>query len=174
MLTVIIPTRESERTLVQTLSPLVAGATAGLIAQVIVADAGSGDATAEVAEIAGCVFLRGEGPVGARLNEAAALARTPWLMFLRPGTVPNAGWLEAVDAFIQGSGDAAAFALPDSGGLLQRLLRSRVQPDQGLLIRKRAYDTAGGHAVSEDAETVLLRRLGRIALLPATIRVPAR
>jgi glycosyltransferase involved in cell wall biosynthesis len=40
MLTVIIPTRESERTLVQTLSTLVAGTTAGLIAQVIVADAG--------------------------------------------------------------------------------------------------------------------------------------
>jgi glycosyltransferase involved in cell wall biosynthesis len=86
MLTVIIPSCESERTLVQTLAPLVAGATAGLIAEVIVADGGSRDATEEVADIAGCRFLRGEAPVGARLAEAAALARTAWLMFLRPGS----------------------------------------------------------------------------------------
>jgi len=38
--TVIIPTLESERSLVQTLAPLVSGATAGLITEVIVADAG--------------------------------------------------------------------------------------------------------------------------------------
>ena len=41
MITVIIPTLESERSLVQTLAPLVSGATAGLITEVIVADAGS-------------------------------------------------------------------------------------------------------------------------------------
>ena len=54
MLTVIIPTREAERALVQSLAPLVSGATAGRIAEVIVADAGSSDATAEVADVAGC------------------------------------------------------------------------------------------------------------------------
>src|SRR3974390_602958 len=101
MLTVIIPTRESQRSLVQTLSPLVAGATAGLIAQVIVVDTGSRDATEAVGELAGCVFLRGEGPVGARLESAAAAVKTPLLMFVEPGTVPAAGWLEAVDAFMQ-------------------------------------------------------------------------
>ena len=41
MLTVVIATHESERSLVQTLAPLVSGATAGLITEVIVADAGS-------------------------------------------------------------------------------------------------------------------------------------
>src|SRR3954471_21092030 len=103
MLTVIIPTCESERALVQTLSPLVVGATAGLIAEVIVADAGSRDATEEVAEIAGCRFLKVEAPVGARLAQAAALARTPWLLFLRPGCVPEPSWVDAVRDFI-GSG----------------------------------------------------------------------
>ncbi len=171
MLTVIIPTRESERTLVQTLSPLVAGATAGLITRVIVADAGSRDATEEVAEIAGCVFLRSDGPTGARLKAAAALAKTPWLMFLRPGTVPSAGWLEAVDAFVQSDGAAASFRRPDEG-LFARLLRPRVHPDQGLLIRKRAYEAAGGHPAGEDAEAALLRKLGRIALLAVTARPP--
>src|SRR4051794_28163517 len=137
MLTVIIPTRESERTLVQTLSPLVAGATAGLIAQVIVTDAGSRDATAEVAEIAGCVFLRGEGPAGARLQAAAASAKTPWLLFLRPGTVPDAGWLDAVDAFIRSDGEAASFRPPAGGGILTRPLRPPVQPHHGPPIPQR-------------------------------------
>ena len=172
MLTVIIPTRESERTLVQTLSPLVAGATAGLIAQVIVADDGSRDATEEVAEIAGCAFLRREGPVGARLKAAAVSAKTPWLMFLRPGTVPAAGWLEAVDAFMQSGGETASFRRAVGGGFLMRLTRPRVHPDQGLLIRKHAYNAAGGHIASENAEVALLRRLGRIVLLAATARAP--
>jgi glycosyltransferase involved in cell wall biosynthesis len=171
MLTVIIPTHESERALVQTLSPLVAGATAGLIAQVIVSDGGSRDATEEVADIAGCRFLRREAPVGERLREAAALARTPWLLFLRPGTVPGLGWLEAVDAFLQGEDDAAQFR-PSAPGLLGKLLPPRPHPNRGLLIRRRAYEAAGGHPPGDHAEAALLKRLGRVALLGATARPP--
>ena len=51
MLSVIVPTHESERILVRTLACLVPGATAGLIREVILADAGSeGLPTLEVAE----------------------------------------------------------------------------------------------------------------------------
>ncbi len=50
MLSVIVATHESERALVPTLAALVPGATAGLLGEVVVADAGSRDATAEVAE----------------------------------------------------------------------------------------------------------------------------
>lgn len=170
MLTVIIPTRESERSLVQTLSPLVAGATAGLIAEVIVADGGSRDATEEVAEIAGCRFVRGDGPIGARLAEAAALARTPWLMFLRPGTAPEPAWIDAVQDFMRGGGQAASFRRSDRSSW--DIFRPRVRPEQGLLISARAYAQAGGHPPAENAEAALLRRLGRIALLAASARVP--
>jgi glycosyltransferase involved in cell wall biosynthesis len=113
MLTVIIATHESERALVQTLAPLVSGATAGLITEVIIADAGSTDATAEIADIAGCRYLGGDAAAGGRLKRAAAEARTPWLMFLRPGTVPEPGWVEAVERFIGGGSEterAAVFA----------------------------------------------------------------
>ena len=169
MISTIIATHESERALVQTLSPLVAGATAGLIAEVIVADGGSRDATAEVADLAGCRFLQREGPVGTRLREAAALARTPWLLFLRPGTVPEPAWLDAVDAFMQGEGDAAQFRGAEND-LLAKLLPFRSHPDRGLLVRKRAYEAAGGHAPSENAEAALLRRL-RVARLTASARL---
>ena len=50
MLSAIIATRNSERSLVPTLSALVPAAASGLLAEVIVADAGSEDATAEVAD----------------------------------------------------------------------------------------------------------------------------
>ena len=170
MLTVIIPTRESERTLVQTLSPLVAGATAGLIAEVIVADAGSRDATEEVAEIAGCRFMQSDAPAGKRLKQAASCARTPWLLFLRPGTVPEPGWADAVEDFVCGRERAAAFRTRSGRGLLG-LFGPRVRPEQGLLIPKRLYERIGGHPPREDAEAAFLRK-ARPVLLTATIRPP--
>jgi len=50
MLSVVIATHESERALLPTLSALVAGAAAGLVREVIVADAGSRDATVAIAD----------------------------------------------------------------------------------------------------------------------------
>ncbi|MGB6348827.1 MAG: glycosyltransferase, partial [Pseudolabrys sp.] len=64
MLSAIIATYESERALVPTLAALVPAAAAGLLAEVVVADAGSADATAEVAEFAGCRFISSKEPVG--------------------------------------------------------------------------------------------------------------
>jgi len=169
MLTVIIPTRESERALVQTLSPLVAGATAGLIAEVIVADGGSRDATEDVAEIAGCRFVRSDGSVGVRLAQAAAVARTPWLMFLRPGTVPEPAWVGAVQDFIRGDRQAASFRRASRSAW--DIFGPRVRPEQGLLISARAYGQAGGHLATEHAEAALLGKV-RPVLLAATARPP--
>src|SRR5262245_20188515 len=103
MLSVVIPTRESERALVRTLAPLVPGAAAGVVREVIVADAGSHDATAEVADIAGCRILVSGEPVGTRLRAAAAAARAPWLMFLRPGVILDATWTDDTARFIDES-----------------------------------------------------------------------
>ncbi len=92
MLSVIIPTHNSERTLVATLAALVPGATAGLIAEVILADAGSQDDTATIADVAGANLMMLEGPLARRLRMAAAEARAPWLLFLRPGIVLDTPW----------------------------------------------------------------------------------
>ncbi|MDP2409258.1 MAG: glycosyl transferase [Pseudolabrys sp.] len=184
MLTVIIATDESERTLVPTLAALVPGATAGLIAEAVVADAGSRDATAEVADIAGCRFVSSDAPLGARLKQAALGARTPWLMFLRVGCVPEPGWVEAVDRFVQatdridGAARAAVFRPPAAADLLRpglaevlALLRvafgGGARPEQGLVIARRFYDATGGHTDVADTEAALLRTIGRrrIAML---------
>jgi len=190
MLTVIIPTHDSERTLVPTLAALVPGATAGLIAEVVVADGGSRDATAEVADIAGCRFVASDAPAGPRLKAAAAASRTPWLMFLRPGSVPEPGWVATVDRFMQtadrleGAARAAVFRPPGAAdllrpGLAELLTMLRIalgggaRPEQGLLIARRFYDAVGGHTDRPDTEAALLRQIGRrrIAMLRAAVSV---
>src|SRR5262249_1412005 len=106
MLSAIISTHESERSLVPTLAALVPGAAAGLLADVVVADANSRDATAEVADIAGCGFQASSDPLGARLTAAAENTRSPWLLFLRAGATPQSGWIEATEHFIRTSSEA--------------------------------------------------------------------
>jgi glycosyltransferase involved in cell wall biosynthesis len=177
MISVVIATSDSEQALVPTLAALVPGAMAGTIREVIVADAGSHDATATVADVAGCRFLVAQGSPGARLKAGAASARAPWLMFLRPGVVPDVTWVEDVDRFLRAAelgarAQTAVFRRAMAGGnrpmvvealsLLAAALGARPQPEQGLLIPKQLYDTLGGHrADAADAEKDLLRRIGR-------------
>jgi glycosyltransferase involved in cell wall biosynthesis len=184
MLSVIIATHESERTLVPTLAALVSGATAGLLGEVVVADGGSRDATAEVADIAGCRFMTSAEPLGSRLKAAAASTRSPWLLFLRAGCVPESGWIAAAERFIEmtdlldGATRAAVFRPPGAADLLHPRLSEMIallsvifgggpEPEQGLLIARRFYEQIGGHPGGADAEAALLRRIGRrrIAML---------
>ena len=173
MLSVIIATRDSERPLVPTLAALVPGATAGLISEVIIADAGSRDETAAVADVAGCSFLVLEGPLGRRLKAAAASARAPWLFFLRAGTVLDAAWTGEARRFIEQPlptqraavfrRDAAAQpGVREALSLFAAALWARPSPEQGLIIAKQFYESLGGHREQAgDPETDLIRRLGR-------------
>jgi len=175
MLSAIISTRESERSLVPTLNALFPAVMTGLLAEVIVADAGSHDATREVADIAGCQFLRSEAPLGARLKSAVATSRGAWLLFLPAGSIPDASWVDAVQTFVAaGNVDrAATFRTHGQGvfGALRAALGGR-KPEHGLLIARRTYDALGGHDAGADADTALLRKLGRrITALPATVTV---
>jgi hypothetical protein len=173
MLSVIIPTSNAERALVPTLAALVPGATSGIISEVLIADAGSQDDTAAVADVAGCNFLAVEGPLGRRLKTAAAKARAPWLLMLRPGTVLDAPWTSEVGRFVQHPvrdrqaavfrrGAASSSALREILALCASALGALPRPEQGLLIAKPFYDALGGHSErSSDPERDLLRRIGR-------------
>ena len=176
MLSAIIATHESERMLVPTLSALVPAVATGLLVEVVVADAGSSDATAEVAEIAGCRFISSGEPLGVRLKSAAQQTRAPWLMFLRAGVVPEPGWMQAAERFMQAADmdkpRAAVFRPPGIADLMRpgwrellALLRVTLsgapRPEQGLLIARRFYEAIGAHDAIEDAEAALLRKLGR-------------
>jgi len=173
MLSVIIATLDSEEPLVVTLAALVPGAMEGLVSEVIVADGGSSDDTAIVADVAGCNFAVIEGPLGRRLRTAAATARAPWLLFLRPGIVPEAAWTGEVRRFLERRpphARAAAFrrgrvaqpTLKEMPSLLLAMLGTLPRPEQGLLIAHPFYDELGGHSdAAADPENDLIRRIGR-------------
>src|SRR5215467_7645385 len=101
MISVVIGTRDSEVLLASTLAALVPGAVAGVVREVIVADGGSTDGTATVADVAGCRFFASAEPLGVRLSTAAAMARADWLLFLTPGSVPGSRWIDEVQHFVQ-------------------------------------------------------------------------
>jgi glycosyltransferase involved in cell wall biosynthesis len=165
--------------LLPTLAALVPGAAAGAVREVIVADAGSRDQTAEIADIAGCRIIVSPAPLGERLKSAAATARAPWLMFLKPGMVPDPTWIGETIGFAQQeqrngreAPRAAAFRLAATQGgarrtlgetleLLRLALGGNHRPEQGLVIARRLYDALGGHRDAADPERDLLRRLGR-------------
>ena len=176
MLSVIIATDNSERILVRTLAALVPGAIEGLISEVVVADAGSSDDTAAVADVAGCNFVVLEGSLAERLSAATARARAPWLLFLRPGTVLDPGWTGEARRFIEqseGEPRAAVFRRGTSAqpGLGEALALSvagligRPRPEQGLLISRQFHGALGGHRDGADTEIALIRRIGRRRLV---------
>jgi glycosyltransferase involved in cell wall biosynthesis len=173
MLSVIIPTLNSERTLAPTLSALIPGAMSGLVREVTVVDAGSTDLTREIADGAGCNVTDSTAPLGFGLHAAAASARSPWLMFLRAGTVLEPSWLDEATRFISDvelsgacrtaavfrksvSAQARQQVIREALGLLKFGLLRRIDPDQGLLIgvslykevRKRSFSPASGGGAS--------------------------
>ena len=94
-----------------------------------------------------------------------------WLLFLQPGTVPEPAWVGEARHFTEHPPDsqhAAVFRpgphaqppLKAAVALLKAALGGRPRPEQGLLIGRQFYDALGGHTAA-DAETDLLRRIGR-------------
>jgi hypothetical protein len=176
MLSVIIPTEGVEQPTVATLAALVPGAAAGIIREVLLVDRSDNAVIERVADVAGCRYLRFEGTRAAALAAGAKQSRSPWLMFLRPGAVLDAGWIEETTQFIQG---VAASGRPRAGvfryerspyadaGLRDRfrfIARTIAGPlsDQGLLIARDHYDRLGGYAPdARRSEARLLRQLGR-------------
>ncbi len=189
VITVIIPTLNSERVLVPTLSALVSGSAAGLVREVILADGGSNDETERVADVAGCHFLKGPHDPGVRLRAAAHAARGTWLLFLDPAATMPEGWMREVRAFVEtmersglAERRAGTFRLGYEGfGLSPRLAEAaaaarfavigRPRPAQGLLIAKRFYEHLGGHQDGKKAQERLFARIGRRKLVTLRTRL---
>jgi rSAM/selenodomain-associated transferase 2 len=183
MISVVIPTLNSEAGLAGTLTGLVPAAVEGLIREAIVVDGGSSDRTEAIVDNAGADFVRSTAGRGTQLAAGARCARFPWLLFLHADTVLDPGWereavhfMERVDTGARPLAAAAfRFALDDIGfkpRALERLVAARCAAlrlpygDQGLLIPKRLYEEIGGYRplpLMEDVD--LMRRLGRRRLV---------
>lgn len=154
MLSAIIATRNNEATLGGALADLVSAAVGGLVREVVVVDAGSTDATLEIADDAGAVILSATGTLGERLSAGCAAAKSAWLLVLPPTPMLVPGWERPLAAQIEGGSDTAC-PLAATGGLAW----ARPAPE-GLLVSRLRYDRAGGFRPGEQPMAELLRRLG--------------
>lgn len=171
MLSVIIPTYNSAKTLKATLDPF---RDVDFVGEVIISDGGSNDQTSDIAAQYGarwCQEAKGRGP---QLAAGGRAARGEWLLFLHSDTVLQQGWADQVQAFMAQSADKAgyfSFALDDDSPMAQRVERAVARRcrwfalpygDQGLLISRALYDQLGGYhplPLMEDVD--LVRRIGR-------------
>jgi glycosyltransferase involved in cell wall biosynthesis len=190
LISVVIPTLDSERAIVPTLAALVSGAAAGIVRDVVLTDGGSHDDTEAVADAAGCIFVKSDRDLGLRLRAGAhATTRGEWLLFLDPGGMLEEGWTREVRKFLDTIGRAghadrraATFRLAYEGfGMKPRLaeaaasarlvLTGRPRAEQGLLISKLLYQKLGGHQKGENAHRRLIARLGRMRIIKLRSRV---
>lgn len=103
-----------------------------LLRELIFADRGSSDETAQIAEATGAELVA----AGADARAAgAAAAKGDWLLFLDQDDLPEAGWTAAVLAHLPGQG-AATFRRGGIADLLHPLGMGGARP---LLIRARDF-----------------------------------
>jgi glycosyltransferase involved in cell wall biosynthesis len=180
MISVIVPTLNSQSALPRCFDALIGATVRGLVKEVVIADGGSSDDTLMIADAAGCHVASAKRGRAARWIAGAAAARADWLLFLLPQTALEAGWEAEAESFMASAtlerprAGAFRFALDDFGSAARRrenvvALRSGLfalpYADQGLLIPRRMYQKLGGHreVAMEDAD--LVRRIGRSALV---------
>lgn len=179
MLTLIIPTRNAENALRQSLPRLASE-------KLIISDSGSEDATLELAIEAGatlCFGSAGRGPQLARGAQLALLRGSDWLLFLHADARLSPNWRGEVEHHISAYPEAVGYFRYGRQGdgfwpWLQRMLVSLrcwawklPYGDQGLLISVRAYEAIGGYSdlpLFEDVDIMnrLKADLGRSNIRP--------
>lgn len=179
MLSVVIPTLDSEEGLARTLAALVPAAAEGVVREVVVADGGSRDGTETVAEAAGCTFVRSGAQWSDRVGAGiAAVRRASWLLLLPPNVVLEGDWFRAVSTFVDrtergghGATLAATFRLEfDREGWRARAAEATVAVSsqvfglpiaaQGLVFSRRLWDQARRGAPIADHRD-FVGRIGR-------------
>jgi rSAM/selenodomain-associated transferase 2 len=173
-LSVVIPTVNAAATLPATLDAL-----GGAAREVIVADGGSDDATADRAAERGCRVVAAPRGRGSQLAAGAAAASAPWLLLLHADTRLGAGWTEAVASHMASAPGCAGYfrlRIDDDAPAARRLERAVAwrcralglpYGDQGLLISRALLDAVGGIRplpLMEDVDLVC--RIGRARLRP--------
>lgn len=142
--------------------------------EIVVADGGSADDSAEIAERSNARLVRSARGRGVQLAAGAAAAKGDWLLFLHADTRLAAGWRKAAERHIVRHSDTAAcfrFRLDarewparvvEAGVAARVRLLGLPYGDQGLLVSRSLYEEVGGYRplpLMEDVD--LVRRIGR-------------
>jgi hypothetical protein len=186
LLSVIIPTLNEAAALPQTLRRVRTGCNL----EIILADGGSSDATAQIAAENGAHFLQTDGGRGAQQNAGAQAANGRHLLFLHADTLPPEGYDKTIrktlldlttvaGAFrLRIKSSSPALRLIEMGANLRSHLLQCPYGDQGLFLEKRVFREAGGFRplpILEDFDLVRrLRQRGRIATVDTSVTTDAR
>ncbi len=178
MISVVIPALNAAADLPATLAALTNDRAEALVAEVLVIDGGSTDATARVAAAGGALVVTASRGRGAQLAAGVAAATQPWLLLLHADTRLAPGWANAASGHMRADPARAAyfrFALDSDDrqarcleGLVAWRCRVLALPygDQGLLIHRDLLRAVGGVRplpLMEDVDVV--RRVGRYRLV---------
>ena len=181
MISVVIPTLNSETSLVHCLSSLVSAAAEGVVREVIIVDGGSTDGTHDVADAAGCSWISVDDDPETRLADGVRQAkRGQWFLFLDPTVHLEIPWLSEVQSTFDrlgraGQADQVALVFRtrlDAFGTKARLaeimqtvkavLLGSGSDQEALLISRRLFDEVSGEQVLQQRGlTGLKRKLGR-------------
>ncbi len=158
--------------------------------EILIADGGSADTTARVAESHGAHLIPCERGRARQMNAAAKAARGEHLLFLHADTDPPVNFCQVIAGLLDRAGVAAGafrFALRENvtgRRIVEKLVALRCAArqtpygDQGLFLRRSIFNAQGGFPdwpILEDLHFVRqLRRLGRIVITPEAARTSAR
>ena len=192
-LSVIIPTLNEALYLTKTLAAVREHATDGRVHEIIVADCGSADSTAELAVRSGARLVQGPRPFQNRataMNAGAARATGDVLLFLDADTLCPSGYDRLIRSTLNDTavvGGVFEFALDGRAfGLrvveLINRVRYRVWPryfgDQGIFVRAEVFERVRGYPEVGIMESPrfcsAMDRLGRLALIRKPMTTSAR
>ncbi|MDA2929141.1 TIGR04283 family arsenosugar biosynthesis glycosyltransferase [Acidobacteria bacterium AH-259-O06] len=186
-ISVIIPTLDEEQALPRALLSL-SGA-AGI--ELIVVDGGSHDATVSIARTHGCRVVQARGGRGAQLRAGATVGSGHVFLFLHADCVLPLGSIEAIRRVLTSHPEviAGGFSIRHKSDRLGlRVLdilcnvRARVTKvpwgDQGIFVRREAYDKVGGfhpYPLLEDQDLCRrLKHVGKLVILREQILASPR
>ena len=189
MISIIIPAKNEEAHLGATLAYLRQHAPHPS-AEIIVAEGGSADTTADVARHWATVVHAHDSTRAALMNAGARVARGDVLFFLHADSVPPSDFLTLIQAALAdplavGGAFDHQFSEPVFGlwvvSTIDRIrfrLTKNYYGDQGIFVRRAIFNQMGGfpdRAILEDLEfSSRMRRLGRTVLIPRPVRTSGR
>ena len=158
--------------------------------EIILADGGSTDDTAQIARAAGARVISTTKGRAAQMNAGAAIATGEFLVFLHADTVPPAGFPKTIKQMLNRPGTSAGaftFRLDNQIGcssLIEKLVHLRCKlfatpyGDQGIFLRRRLFNQIAGFPewpCLEDLGIVRrLRKRGKIRISPESALTSSR
>ncbi len=160
------------------------------LAEIIVAEGESVDATADVARRWATVVQSTDSTRAALMNAGARVARGDTLFFLHADSLPPPDFLDLIEAALAdpravGGAFDHQFIEPVFGlwmvSTIDRIrfrLTKNYYGDQGIFVRRPVFERMGGfpkRAILEDLEfSRRLKRIGRTVLIPKPVRTSGR